>query len=243
MTESITLELTLLLGIGLFLVVLFALLRALSSFVPMSRERREGLARAIPVVGAVVGLMYALYVARVVFSPYETFVPIALLLIFVAFGATWWTGLRDIVAGVMLKAGGTAAVGDRVVVDGVRGRVTAMGLRVMTLEAEHGEEAVIPYGRIARTSLLRTPVVDFAAPHIFRVHAPTGAAMLESKIRVREAAAASHWSSIAREPEVHMVDDTTLEITVYLLNADRGPTVEAQVRASLAALKRDDPGP
>lgn len=241
MNESITLELTLLLGIGAFLVVLFALLRALSAFVPMGRERREAVGRAVPVVGAVVGLMYALYVARVVFSPYENFVPVALLLIFVAFAATWWTGLRDIIAGVMLKAGGTAAVGDRVVVDGVRGRVTAMGLRVMTLEAEHGEEAVIPYGRIARASLLRSPVVDYAAPHMFRVHAPSGPSMLEAKTRAREAAAASHWSSIAREPEVQMVDDTTLEVTVYLLNADRAPTVEANVRDALGQLKSSGP--
>ena len=52
---------------------------------------------------------------------------------------------------------------------------------------------------------------------------------------IRETALLSHWSSIARPPEVVTTDDGELEVTIFAIDADRAPELERLLRRALAA--------
>lgn len=246
MTEGLsasTLQVLLLLLEGL---VLFGGLWAVGyalELVPMNRSRREQLARTRPVVGAVAGLFYALFVARHLFADFPTYLPLILSGIVVAFIVMAWFALRDVIAGVVLKAGRVCSVGDHVQINGVEGRVTDMGMRVLTLETTEGDEAIIPYGRLARDSLLRTPVQDTVTVHVFEAHLPDGMSSIDGRACIREAALRSHWSSLTREPKVARVGEHTFEVTVFSLDADHGPHVERTVRQALARVKNSPRAP
>ena len=54
----------------------------------------------------------------------------------------------------------------------------------------------------------------------------------ELKARVRRSAMLVHWSAISRPPEV-ILGDGHLEVTVYAIDPDRGPDIEAAVRRDL----------
>lgn len=235
------LDLALLLVAGLVLFVALQGARYLLDLVPMSRARRETLARASPAAGAFVGLFYLLFAARTVFKQYPDFVPLVLTLIVVGFIVVAWFAFRDFVAGVVIKAGRVCTVGDFVHVNDVKGRIAQMGLRVLTLETSDGDEAIIPYSSIARESLLRTPVLDSVSLHAFHVKVPDKLETIDAQEVIREAALRSHWSSLVREPKVVSVGDRAFEVTVFALDPGHGPHIERAVRAALDGPPRITP--
>jgi small conductance mechanosensitive channel len=82
------------------------------------------------------------------------------------FGAQ--TLIRDLITGIFLLFEGLIAVGDVVEVDGYRGTVEAIGLRVTKLRAVDGSLRVIPNGQLAAFSNLSRgwarAVVDVTLP-------------------------------------------------------------------------------
>ncbi len=232
LSAALGLPLLLLLG----LLVLIGLLRALGialDYVPVSADRRETLARARPLLGTIFVLLYVLFAAGVVFKAHPGQLPLVLALVVLGFVIASWSAVRDVVSGVFLKAARVCRVGDHVRVGNVEGRVERMGLSVLVIETREGDEAVLPYSSVQRQSLLRTPVIDNVAPHVFRVDPPEGLALPKLRALVCQHALGSHWASIAREPDLEMTADGTLEITVFALDADHAPDVEAAVRQAL----------
>jgi len=219
---------------GVLLLLAAAMLGYLVRLLPISRARRELWARAGPLVAAVVCFAYLLYAVGKVFRPYPAAVPFALVLLLFGFGAAAWFAIKDILAGVTIKAGRICRVGDHVQVGGVAGQVERMGLRVLSIRTTRGDEAIIPYSRIARDSLLRTPVIPGVALHVFRLEVPVEASLQEIKRVAVSSALLSHWSSVVREPELARVDASHCEVTVFALDADHGSEVERQVRQALS---------
>lgn len=202
---------------------------------PMSRPRREALRRAFPLVTAAVGVLYLLFAAGLFFERYPQHFPIAVAVILGVSIAASWFAVRDLVSGIFLKAGRVCRVGDYVRVGDVQGRVERMGHRVLVVETARGEEAIIPYSRVARDSVLRTPVSERGTLHVFELNLPGHPPVAETKRRIRESALRCHWSAIAREPEIAVVDADRFEVTVFALDADRVREVEEAVRRAVGA--------
>ncbi len=219
-----------------FAAALYGLLRAGQFTVevaPLSAERRDLLRRAYPVFAAATVLGYLLFSAGLFFEDYPEHFPVAVAVILgVALAASWF-GVRDVIAGVFLKAGRVCRVGDYVRVGDVQGRVERMGLRALIVETARGEEAIVPFSRLARESVLRTPVSERGTLHVFELTLDGAPSVAETKRRIREAALACHWSAIAREPEIAVLDAQRYEVTVFALDPDRVREVEAAVRAAL----------
>lgn len=226
-------DLGLVLLLGLALASAAALARWLVRLIPMGAQRRKAVDRIAPVVAAAVGFVYLVLAARIVFDQFPSYVPIALILLLGAWVGISWFALRDFMAGVILRSGRVVEVGDRIEVDGVVGRVETLGLRTMTVQTKSGDEAVVPYGRAAQASIKRSPVRDGVSPYMFRLAVPEAADLVVFQRRVRETALISHWSSPVREPQVSVLGPGELEVTVYALDADHGPAIEATVRAGL----------
>ncbi|MCB9597441.1 MAG: mechanosensitive ion channel [Sandaracinaceae bacterium] len=217
-------------------VVLYGALRAARfavDVIPLSAERREALRRAFPVFSALSVLFYLLFSAGLFFERYPAHFPIAVAVILgVALAASWF-GVRDVISGVFLKAGRVCRVGDYVRVGDIQGRVERMGLRAVVVETARGEEAILPYSRLTRDAVLRTPVSERGTLHVFELDLEPSTSVADTKRRIREAALTCHWSAIAREPEIAVLDGHRYEVTVFALDPDRVREVEAAVRAAV----------
>ena len=64
---------------------------------------------------------------------------------------------------------------------------------------------------------------------------PGARPVAETKRRIRESALACHWSAIAREPEIAVLDANRFEVTIFALDPDHVRDVEASVRRALSA--------
>ena len=198
---------------------------------PMSASRRRGLERAMPMVELLVWVLFLLSAVQIVFARVPELAAVGVLGIL--FGGLWLArhALMDLIAGVFLRTNGSVAKGDRVRVDGLDGQITWLGSRNLAVTTERGEEALIPYSRMAGQSVVRTPRVDGAHRHAFLIEG-TEAGPGAAADRIRQLAMLCHWSSVARVPVV-TVDGDHLSVTVFALEPDRGAEIEAFVRKAL----------
>jgi small-conductance mechanosensitive channel len=157
-----------------------------------------------------------------------------LALVVAGFAFAAWPAARDVLAGVSLKAGRVCHEGDHVRFGDLEGRVVSMGYRVLTMETTNGDQAIVPYSRIAREALVRTRSLGGVSAHRFELDVATPGAFSELRSRIAEAALLSHWCAFTREPEVRPLGEGGVEVTVFSLDAHHGPDIEAAVRASLA---------
>ncbi len=231
--EAVSFDLVFLVGGAAGLGVLLLALRSGVELIPVTRTRRDALRRSLPVVAGALALIYGVAAVRVLFSDQPAFAALGTALVLVGFVVLAFGPLRDVVSGVVLKAGRVCERGDHVRIDDLHGRILEMGLRVLVLETSDGEEAVIPYSRVARDRVLRTSGQDSVSPHVFRVRAPTSMSLAETKALVRRRALLVHWSAVSRLPEL-VATDEGFEVTVYAIDADHGPDIEAEVRRALA---------
>lgn len=216
-------------ALALVLLMFVRGLRWSLAIAPISSARRATLQHALPVVELFLSAFYMVAAVQFVFASDATVSAAAVL--GVVFGALWLARqpLTDLMLGVIVRSGGNVNVGDRIALDELEGRVVRMGPRVVAVRLWSGEEALIPYSRLGRDSVVRIPAVDGAHRHAFRIDAAEGRTAEE----VQRLALLCHWSSPAREPSVELRDDGSLEVAVFALEAGRGREVERFVRERL----------
>lgn len=229
-------------GLGLVLVLLFAFvlfallgtLRWAVGQLPLSKARRAALARVRPVLEALATVVYLLIAVPIVFAGHREFTPLVLaVLLFGMIGLSWFA-IRDFINGMFIKAGELCEVGDRVTVDQQTGVVTHLGYRVLKLVTDEGDEVLIPFGRLSRRSIVRTPRAEGAHRHHFELELPQVEDPMAAIAQIKQLAMSSHWSSVARMPEIEVLGGRRVIVHVFALGREHGPAIEAAVRAGLA---------
>lgn len=230
---SIGVDLVILAGGALICLALVLGMRWLVEIIPVTRARRDAMRRSVPVVAALLALLFSVAAVRMMLATRPAYAAVGTTLVLLLFAALAFGPLRDAVSGVVLKAGRVCQQGDHVRIDDLSGRIVEMGLRVLVIETTEGEEAIIPYSRVARDRLVRTSGEEAVTPHVFRVRMPASLTLTATKSLIRQRAMLVHWSVISRQPEVSVTGEG-IEVTVYAVDADRGPEIEAEVRRALA---------
>jgi hypothetical protein len=230
---SFTFRVLVLVSTGVVLVaVLYAVPRVLE-LAPIGRLRREAWARISPIAAVLAALGYSIFAARLLFEEHPAVVPFMVAAVIGGFTLASWGALRDLASGALLRTGGLLEAGAHVRLDGVGGRIKRLGYRVMVLELGNGEEAVVPYASVARERIVRMPVIDGAAPHVFSLEIPTEKPLVAVRKAIRESALTMHWSAVSREPAVVAGEGGRLEVTVFAVHPDGGPSIEAAVRKAV----------
>lgn len=205
---------------------------ALARLSPLPPLLKDWLARVAPAIELVVGVAYVASSLAYLFEHDRWFAWIVLAL-FVALVVLSWSALYDLVSGVAFRVAQVCHEGDLVQVGDVEGRVLRIGTRALVLQTREGDEAVVPYGAIARRALRRTQSVHGAYVHAFELDQPVEEGFAELKQRVIDAALRCHWASVVHEPKVERREGTRIEVTVYAHDADHAPRVEAAIRRAL----------
>jgi len=232
-------RLVLALGFVGVLVVVLAGLRALIRVLKLSAARRAAVGRVLPAFEFIVVVLYAAATVPAIFGD-GPLAALAAAFVLVAAVFAAWTPMRDLVSGVIIKGSGAIKIGDTLEVDDVSGRVKHIGLRVVHLETSFGDEAWVPFSHLTRHAVVRTPAVSGSFSHRFSVFAPENEKIVEAKQLIREIALLSHWSQVARDPEVHLAvahegdRQGVLKVLVFPVDPGRGPDIEASVRRALA---------
>ena len=141
-----------------------------------------------------------------------------------ALAAVPW--LRNLLLGVVFALEARYRLGDDLRVGAIEGRLVAVGLRAVTLRAQDGTEAVIPYERLGREPVVRLNVQGHDAPCDLELDVPAGIAPARAAELARQAAALSGFASPRRAPEVFLLPkggsalELRLQIRGYLFDRD-----------------------
>ncbi len=222
------------LAITLFLFIRGA--RHLLSLSRINRSRRDTIERVWPVAEGLLWLFFIVSGLPLIFVDSPSYTPFVVGIFIV--GLVWFAraAVGDFVDGVFLRASQAIKVGDQVTVEGQRGAVRKLGYRALTLETRDGDEVAIPYSRMSRDTIIREAHFEGAARHPFHVHRPDGLSAARAHGLILRAAMDCHWSSVAQAPRVDLGPDGRLEVTVFALDAERGPDIERAVRVALSQI-------
>lgn len=204
---------------------------------PLAPKHRQLAERLAPIAMTVLVSWLTLSSAAQLFGTQS--VPLALWagLLAGAIAVALWVPLRDLLAGVIIKAGRSLQVGDEISLQHARGRVEKLGLRGIVLRTAAGE-TFVPYGLYTRAIVMRSARARGARTHCFRVRPLSGVSQAELRRTIRESVLLCHWSSPAREPVLSSLDDGVIEVHVAAIDDDYASEIEAGVRRRLEMLER-----
>lgn len=203
---------------------------ALVRLAPMKQARRRYLEQWFPVLQLTVVLGFLVVGVQGLFAePAYRALGVLLILVFGLWLArhTW----MDLWHGAFLRAGGHVKIGDQIEVEPWKGRVIALGPRVLTLENLEGADAIIPYSRLADRTFVRSPRVDGAHRYTFEIEVPSANWTPE---RLRHLGLVHHWSTPSKPPEVTSVRPDHYAITVFALLPQHAADIERDVRRAVA---------
>lgn len=232
-----------LVGFLVLAVLLFALLRGLRRLVdllPLSRARRQALRQVLPVFDGLVAVVFVLTAMPLAVEAESQVSTAIVAIVAVGLAGLSWFAIRDLVHGMFLRAGDQCRVGDHVRIDDVAGRVRRLDQRVVVLETAGGDEVLIPYSRVTRERITRTPADEGFARHAFEVPFVQGLRVADARDTIRRAALTNHWSAVARDPVIEVAEGgQAFAVTVFALEPARGPEIEAAVHREIGQLSAD----
>ncbi len=213
------------------------LLEKMSHLLPMRPTFRRGLRRAFPAAEAVFWFLFACGALRWVFSNSWPFtLGFALLLAVTVLGAFWY-GLRDYIAGTVLKMEDACKPGEYLRTGRTEGRILRIGRLGMHLAGEQGETVRVPY------SLLTGSVFAWSDPDgtrrlSFRVSVPKSRGVGDdARDALLLGLLSSPWVPAGASPRIDLsgANDEVYVFQVTLEGADerRLPDIERHVRDGL----------
>lgn len=241
MTETLIrsiLDLTFLTLGAVALVTALRVIAFLFRVLPAPARVRKGLQRFAPILGLTVLVAYVASGLAWLLTRDTEFaaVLLSLVAVLVVFA---WAPLYDLIGGVAFRFGQWCSEGDMVRVGEVEGRVVSIGMRSLVIQTRQGDEAVVPYCKITRETLRRTQSVSGAHVHAFVIDAPKDKDFSALKQDIIQAALRCHWASVVHPSKVERREGSTLEVSVYALDADHAPEVEAAVRQFMSEQAAD----
>lgn len=155
------------------------------------------------------------------------------ILLFMAFWVSRFS-LRDIIAGVVFKAGSGIHLNENVQIGEYFGKVVKLKLHSLVLETEKGKTVFIPYNTAVDKIRLKPAAAETITSHSFEMHVPKGDDIIITMEKIRTAILQLPWSSVKREPGISLISETksyyTLEITVYSLSKEYFYRIEEVIK-------------
>jgi len=229
-------ELGLLIGRGVVIVALLRLLAYLLELAPIRRRRKELLRAVGPLFAVAVCVAYVVSAVQQIFGGYAAAMPLMLGAVLVGCAAALWPPIRDLLAGVFLRTGNVIGVGDELQVGEIRGRVERLGYRRLILRTAGGE-AIVPYGTVSRSALVRGSRRHATATHTFRVRPIPGVPQVELRRLIHDSALLCHWTSLSREPELVNAEQGAIDVTVFAVASEYASEIESAVRKRLSRVE------
>ncbi|MCB9089676.1 MAG: mechanosensitive ion channel family protein [Calditrichae bacterium] len=219
-------------------VVLFAAFRFIPKVIRMLRVRpqlRIYLTRALPVSEFLLWMLFIVWVLGKIAGNAQSLLPL-LLTLSLAGLVIWaaWFAIRDVVAGVILKAEDIYETGQQIKLKSLEGRIVKSGYRSLMIETTSGEVVKIPYSRIAGQQRVLSNPAEIARSHSFSLKVPKTTPLPEAIERVRICALNAPWTSITREPQVKPGPETAdyyhIDVVVYAPGEHYFQKIEALLR-------------
>ncbi|HUF50427.1 MAG TPA: mechanosensitive ion channel domain-containing protein [Longimicrobiales bacterium] len=207
------------------------LLRWLIDVLPLGHGRRAAARRWLPAVQLVFGVAVIVLVAVFLLGRTPALVVGAAAALLVT-GAAWFA-IRDLIAGVVLRAEYGFEPGHIVYADDATGRVHRVGVRSVEIERTDGRRVRVPYSRLRALPISVTRPSESGGALRFTVTLPRHTGGRDDTARIRAAALHAFFASPHREPHIQLVAEDahalSYDVTVYAADPSFVGFIEQEV--------------
>lgn len=222
-------------AVGLVLVLVGPrLLRWLVTVLPLEPSRRDAAYRWVPAAQLLFIVVTVVVIAGISFGRTPALAGAAAAVLLVV-GAAWFA-IRDMIAGVVLRAEHGLTAGHVIRTDDVAGRIHAVGHRSIEIEGQDGRRVRVPYGRLRTARISIASARESGRALTFSVTLLRRAGR-DDIARIRAAAMHAFFASARREPHIHVAAEDaqtrTYDVTIYAADPAFLPAIEEAVAANL----------
>jgi len=222
-----------LLILGLVLISIFFVVRKFVIPLIKRRKVRDSFRLIIPIVEAVIAIIFGIISIFYLVIPY----PLFGLIFFGIFVAATWEFLKDYFAGLLFRfSANSFRPGQRIKIDKQSGMVKQLRRLAMEIEVENGEVLLMPYGQMANSSFIRESQSEKIMSYAFELQIPEKMDDPDIKDHLRSKILNLPWSIGARDPFLEKIDTKaagTYRIVLYALNDKYFPLMEEKLRQEL----------
>lgn len=159
-----------------------------------------------------------------------------LLILLVVF--TGWTGLRDYIAGAIIKAGQKLSINEVVKVQDFTGKIIRFGSTNLVLESDSGETVYLPYSFLLGKAIVKAHPAESILRHTFRIEIAKREAISDSLTDIRIFILNLPWTSLTKEPQIKPVGESgsgqLVEITLYAFEKGHFQDMEHLIKSKFA---------
>ncbi|MCF8217736.1 MAG: mechanosensitive ion channel [Bacteroidales bacterium] len=225
----------------LIAIILFGLFRILNFTVPLlplKTEQKKRFKKALPVVEFVAWFIFLIWGINY-FIKYNSYFALALgilvLLIFIWFA---WYALRDIIAGIIMKANRGLNLNDMVDIADYHGKIKRFGIRNLVLETENGKSIFLPYTMIIKQELIRSHPAEKILSHTFTLTTPKDKTIEQSMREIHKSLLSLPWTSRIKKPLIRAEQETeasyVFQITAYSIEKGYFVMIEKAIREAFS---------
>lgn len=209
-----------------------ALLGRIIALLPLDSDRRDAAHRWLPATQLALTIAVTAGVALVLFDANTALAAIGVVAIIVM--ASAWFAVRDIIAGVVLRAEHGFEAGQIVTFDGIDGRITHVGVRSLGLETPGGSRISVPWFRMHRARVSLTDARDRYGAQRISLQLPRTPDVAADVAAIRSAILHSFFSTVRREPHIRIASEDahtrTYDVMVYTIDPGFIPAIEQDIR-------------
>ncbi len=151
-----------------------------------------------------------------------------------------WTGLRDYIAGAILKAGHKLTLNETVKVKDFTGKIIRFGSTNLVLESDSGETVYLPYSFLLGKVIVKAHPAESILRHTFRIEIAKRESISDSLTSIRIFILNLPWTSLTKEPQIKPVGETSsgqlVEITLYAFEKDHFQDMEQMIKSKFAVV-------
>lgn len=226
--------------------MLFTAFRFIPKVIRMLRVRprlRIYLTRALPVSEFLLWMLFFVWALGKIAGNARPLLPLLLTLALAGL-IIWaaWFAIRDVVAGVILKAEDIYEPGQQIKLKSLEGKIVKSGYRSLMIETGSGEVVKIPYSRIAGQQRVISNPAEIARSHSFSLKVPKRMPLAETVERIRICALNAPWTSVTREPQVKPGPETAdyyhVDVVVYAPGEHYFQKIETLLKQEFASTDR-----
>ncbi|MBR9989856.1 MAG: mechanosensitive ion channel family protein [Gemmatimonadetes bacterium] len=202
---------------------------------PLGTRPRASANRWLPSMQLVLGVAIFTGVAVFTFGPAAAAVVAAGSAAIVL--AASWFAVRDVVAGIVLRADHGFEEERIIRVDDVAGTILEVGARSLEIETVEGQRVRVPYSRLGRAAVTVGGAHEGTGALRFTITLPRDDSAHDDIAAIRSAALHAFFASASREPRVRLLgegeSERSYDVTVYADDPAYLPSIEEAVLARL----------
>ena len=210
-------------------------LRWLVAVLPRGATQRAAAARWLPAMQLAAAIAIATAVVLFTMGPRATAAAAA------AAGAVLllagWFVIRDVVAGIVLRAEQPFEPNQSLRLHDMRGTIRHVGARSLEIESEDGRRVRIAYGRLAAATVDVSRPRDITGTLRFLITLPAVGTVDQQMADIRAAALHSFYASARHEPGIRLAKQTergrSFDVTVRAADPSHLPSLQVAVAHQL----------